>query len=227
MKRCPECYEIYDEGEKFCELDGQRLMPDPALSIADEESALADPEGLRLNRESWLIGLGGVIAGIILCAGVYALYTLGSIESDSKNQKTPVSASRMQDQPHPMRPAPAPIRELTPEPTETLSPDTEPESSAESSAPSTTRPESQTVAARLNQGPVSTGLRKKESDDSDDSTGVQTIIQMNDGSTMEVDAAWEDGQGVWYRRGGMVAFVDSQRVKAIIGRAAPKPPSSQ
>jgi hypothetical protein len=46
---------------------------------------------------------------------------------------------------------------------------------------------------------------------------------MNDGTTVEVDAAWEDGQGVWYRRGGMVAFVDSQRVKAIIGRAVPKP----
>jgi hypothetical protein len=79
------------------------------------------------------------------------------------------------------------------------------------------------VAAPVNEGPVSTGQRSKVADDK---PAVQTIIQMNDGTAVEVDAAWEDQQGVWYRRGGMVVFVESQRVKAITGRAAQKPASA-
>ena len=104
---------------------------------------------------------------------------------------------------------------LVPEETATLEPEASPEP-----APVTTE-ESATVAARLNQGPVSTGQRKKDAEEV-----AQTVIQMNDGTSVEVDAAWEDGQGVWYRRGGMVAFVASERVKAITGRAAQKPASS-
>jgi hypothetical protein len=38
---------------------------------------------------------------------------------------------------------------------------------------------------------------------------------MTDGSTLDVDAAWKDNQGIWYRRSGLVSFVDSSRVKAI------------
>ena len=31
----------------------------------------------------------------------------------------------------------------------------------------------------------------------------------------DVDAAWEDKEGIWYRRSGLVSFVDSSRVKSI------------
>ena len=40
--------------------------------------------------------------------------------------------------------------------------------------------------------------------------------------TLDVDAAWEDNQGIWYRRGGLVSFVDSSRVKAIAARKPAK-----
>ena len=53
--------------------------------------------------------------------------------------------------------------------------------------------------------------------------GDKTIIQMNDGTSVEVDAAWSDRQGIWYRRGGLVSFVESNRVKAIRAREEPKP----
>ncbi|HYG10036.1 MAG TPA: lytic transglycosylase domain-containing protein [Pyrinomonadaceae bacterium] len=36
-----------------------------------------------------------------------------------------------------------------------------------------------------------------------------------DGTTLEVDEAWDDAEGVWYRRGGMTNFVARARVKAI------------
>ena len=35
-------------------------------------------------------------------------------------------------------------------------------------------------------------------------------------------AAWEDAQGVWYRRGGWWHLLRVTRVKAITGRAAPE-----
>jgi hypothetical protein len=45
---------------------------------------------------------------------------------------------------------------------------------------------------------------------------------MDDGTRLEVDAAWQDKQGVWYRRGGLVSFVESKRIKGIHGRQEPK-----
>jgi soluble lytic murein transglycosylase-like protein len=36
-----------------------------------------------------------------------------------------------------------------------------------------------------------------------------------DGTTLEVDEAWSDAEGVWYRRGGMTNFVERARVKTI------------
>jgi Zn-finger nucleic acid-binding protein len=36
-----------------------------------------------------------------------------------------------------------------------------------------------------------------------------------DGTTLEVDEAWDDAEGVWYRRGGMTNFVERARVKTI------------
>ncbi|CAN5613806.1 hypothetical protein BH20ACI3_BH20ACI3_34470 [soil metagenome] len=221
MKRCPECYEVYENTEKFCEVDGQLLLADPALSVDRVEIIEPGPdEGLRLKRETWLTGLVGVMAGIVICAGVYAAYTLGSMQADSKDQKAPEYATRMQDPLPQMRPAPA--RVLQPEPVlerdETSAAEVEVEASPESSPPTAIGAAGYTVAARLNQGPVSTGSRRR---DVEDGERVQ-IIQMNDGTTLEVDAAWEDRQGVWYRRGGLVSFVERGRVKAITARAEPK-----
>ena len=36
-----------------------------------------------------------------------------------------------------------------------------------------------------------------------------------DGTTLEVDEAWDDAEGVWYRRGGMTNFVERARVRKI------------
>src|ERR671927_513102 len=46
-------------------------------------------------------------------------------------------------------------------------------------------------------------------------------LKLADGSTMVVDEAWEDAQGVWYRRGGVTNLVDRSRVREVLktGRA--------
>ena len=41
-------------------------------------------------------------------------------------------------------------------------------------------------------------------------------LKLADGSTMQVDEAWEDAAGVWYRRAGVTHWVERSRVKQVI-----------
>ena len=41
-------------------------------------------------------------------------------------------------------------------------------------------------------------------------------LKLADGSTMQVDEAWEDAQGVWYRRAGVTYWVERSRVKQVV-----------
>ena len=45
-------------------------------------------------------------------------------------------------------------------------------------------------------------------------------LKLADGTTMEVDEAWEDAQGVWYRRGGMTNLVEKARVREVVKAGA-------
>ena len=47
-------------------------------------------------------------------------------------------------------------------------------------------------------------------------------LHLVDGTTLEVDEAWDDAEGVWYRRGGMTNFVERARVKTIERKGAEK-----
>ncbi len=216
MKRCPECYEVYDNSEKFCELDGRRLLFDPALSPEVVENVPERIDGSNSKSQYLATGLIGLMVGIILCLGAYAVWIL---QSDSEKADTPARTSQIQER-VPARPAPAQIPQ--PQPTATGSANAEAEASPELPSENSTVAESQTVAAHLNQGPVSTGRSAVDSN----TAGTQTFIEMTDGSTLEVDAAWEDTQGIWYRRSGLVTFLESRRVKAISARSEPKSSSA-
>ncbi|HEX8558899.1 MAG TPA: lytic transglycosylase domain-containing protein [Pyrinomonadaceae bacterium] len=41
-------------------------------------------------------------------------------------------------------------------------------------------------------------------------------LRLADGTLMEVEEAWEDAQGVWYRRGGVTHWVERSRVKEVL-----------
>ena len=47
-------------------------------------------------------------------------------------------------------------------------------------------------------------------------------LRLTDGTTMEVDEAWEDSQGVWYRRGGVTNLVERSRVREVVKASAAK-----
>ena len=44
-------------------------------------------------------------------------------------------------------------------------------------------------------------------------------LKMSDGKVIEVDEAWEDAQGVWYKRGGVTYHVERSRVRAVVRTA--------
>ena len=48
------------------------------------------------------------------------------------------------------------------------------------------------------------------------SSALADQLRLADGSTMEVDEAWEDAQGVWYRRAGVTYWVERARVKQVV-----------
>src|SRR5829696_6476249 len=48
-------------------------------------------------------------------------------------------------------------------------------------------------------------------------------LRLADGTLMEVDEAWEDSQGVWYRRGGVTHWVERSRVKEVVKGESRKP----
>ena len=92
-------------------------------------------------------------------------------------------------------------------PSETASP-AESESPAEAEASPAASPVAPAAAtpppAALNNGPIATGSKAV-------ANGERAMIKMKDGSSLEADAAWEDAQGFWFRRGGVVSFVDQKQ----------------
>jgi Zn-finger nucleic acid-binding protein len=48
------------------------------------------------------------------------------------------------------------------------------------------------------------------------SSALADQLKLADGSTMQVDEAWEDAQGVWYRRAGVTYWVERSRVKQVV-----------
>ena len=152
--------------------------------------------------------------GIILCLlAITFKLTLFPESKDSNRQLT--STSRQ------------PPRPVSNQVAATQKPQPEAEPEAETPADETTEPDSETsqvadstpvetTVAGLNNGPVSTGAGVQ-------AVHTQTLIKLKDGSSVAADAAWEDSQGVWYRRGGLVSFVDRKQVERIVdvGQAAP------
>ena len=213
MKRCPQCYEAYGGDEKFCEADGQELLADPTFSPPIETVAAAPAAAKAVW---WPAAAMGILVGVVIGAGVFAA---GSLMSTPEPHETPTTSrvTETREVITPPRTVVASNAAPTLETEESPSPESEEQAQAEPTATPAAVP--RTASVSLNQDPISTGEKRTKSETD---SSVQTVIEMNDGSTLDVDAAWEDKQGIWYRRGGLVSFVDSSRVKAIAARRQTK-----
>lgn len=195
MKQCPVCNEQFDDEELFCDQDGANLL-DQTDSLRDALNH-AQP---KQASSAWITGAIGGFIGVIICVLLYLLFLAPNQQDlgiqDRRGSQTQQTAPVRSTQ---MMAAPAP--QATPA-VETESPSPE-EVAAASPSPVAAPP-----PAALNNGPIATGTKEARNSE-------RAIIKMRDGSSVEADAAWEDAQGVWYRRSGLVSFVEKSRVEAI------------
>jgi hypothetical protein len=210
MKRCPECYHVYDDQERFCETDGHELLADPA--VAPKAEVVVNAASAR--PVWWPAAALGIVIGVVFGAGIFAAALLFSTHENEHPAAN--AAPEVHQQALPNRAVATANAVHTPEPEASPSPSAEQQ--AETAPSPAANTENKTASVQLNQGPISTG----EKDAREGQSKVQTVIEMTDGSTLDVDAAWEDKQGIWYRRSGLVSFVDSSRVKAITARRETK-----
>jgi hypothetical protein len=191
MKQCPECNELFDDQKAFCDMDGS------ALSNVNVPSSG--------NSSAWVTGAIGGLIGVIICVLLYMLFLLPGRQSDLEQDRR-AAQTKEPTVVQPSRAALVPANNQIPatEPSPTESPAEEaPSPSPAAALPATPPP------AALNNGPIATGAAREPAGTD------RAIIKMKDGSTVEADAAWEDAQGIWFRRSGLVSFVEKSRVEAI------------
>jgi len=218
MKRCPECFETYEDSMKFCDGDGTPLVDETTLLRAVVELAPPYKDETPPSGNGWVIGTFGVAIGVMLCLFLYVVNSamMDNAARRSEDDEPRPAAVRQSEPARPLQVASALTPAATPTPAESPMPEAEePEADVPPAPPAATP--NKTVPAGLNNGPVSTGAGRK------DAGNGQTVIQMKDGTAVEVEAAWEDGKGIWYRRSGIVTFVARDRVEAITGRSHEEP----
>ena len=191
MKQCPECNELFDDQKAFCDMDGSTL-----------NNANVPSTG---NSSVWVTGAIGGLIGVIICVLLYMFFLLPGRQTDLEQDRRAAEAKETTAV-KPSQVAIVPANNQV-QATETPSP-TETENPAEEASPSPAAAATPPPVP-LNHGPIATGTTR------DLAGGERAIIKMKDGSTVEADAAWEDAQGVWFRRSGLVSFVEKSRVEAI------------
>jgi len=210
MKQCPECNEVFDNQKAFCDMDGAELV-----KLTDSPRAISDTNPPAGSTPVWVTGVIGGLIGIIICVLLYIAFLAPSRETalqqdQQNNQNTQVVPPKSNQIPVAQPQLPP---SETASPTETASPA---EAEASPAAPAAATP----VPAVVNHGPIATGGKNV-------AAGEHAIIKMKDGSSIEADAAWEDKQGVWFRRSNVVSFVDKSRVESIIEVPQKRPAAAE
>jgi hypothetical protein len=193
MKQCPVCNEVFDSQKAFCDMDGSPLVDPSEVNSSNKTSS------------AWITGAIGGFIGVILCIFLYIGFLAPSQKDAQQQERTTQTAETVKTNHVAIAPSnnQQPAAE-TATPEEEASPEPSPSPAETAAAAPATTP----VPAALNNGPIATGGKPI-------GTGERAIIKMKDGSSVEADAAWEDAQGVWFRRSGLVSFVEKSRVEAI------------
>lgn len=211
MKRCPECDSIFRDGNQFCDLDGTPLVAaDLDNQDAQQLKKVAPTEVPRLSRSNSKTLAILTVAGVAFAVTLFLIYHSTTQPSATENTNVSSTNSGMIEPPPPLVPTgPSPDASASPSPEPSPSPSVSPS------------PARQDKAARveLSPGTVSTsGVGNK---------GGPVIIRLTDGSGIEADEVWQTGEGIWYRKGGVVTMLDPKNVKAFEKPASsPSQPST-
>jgi len=196
MKRCPSCGEAYDDAVKFCDEDGTPLVA---------ESAPA--EGRRARWGALGVGLA---IGVAVCVAAFVLYRVATRDGAGADANSrPATAVRGATPTPPARPAAV-------EPSPTPSPEASP-SPSPSPAPTLPPPKVEEDGLdTLSDSPATAGGPGAHA-------GTRVIFHLADGGTVEAEDAWRAPGGVWYRRGGVLEWLERSRIRSVERPAAPTP----
>jgi hypothetical protein len=198
MKRCPECHSLFPDADHFCELDGTTLVAEYSDSNDRIEQQLQTVLAKQRRGPYWpplaLVAVAAVAIGVVL----FLVYQGIMLEAqNSSNEPSTNMAVAQQEIPLP------PFRSV---PVASASPSPEPFPSASAMLSPAVQAESARVV--LSSSPVSTGGDER-------TRRVQVTIRLTNGTSVEADEAWETGEGIWYRRRGVVTLLERRQVKAI------------
>jgi cell division protein FtsN len=209
MKQCPECNELFDSSMNYCELDGVALV-DQATEIREILHPAPLHTGPNISGTLATVVIGVLIGVVVTLLGlVVFIFPIDKNKAEAKRESVTQSTS-----PRPEMMVGAPRERQTPFPEVSPTPEVEAPASPSPVPVAATSPEP--AVAAMNEGPISTGTKRGPENS-------QAVIKMKDGSSVEADAAWEDSQGVWYRRGNMVAFVERSKVEKITAASTRRP----
>ena len=210
MKRCPECDSVFPDTEKFCELDGAQLVDaDEIFNLSTREVNQQARRPESSQKTVAIVAIAGVAIGLVLFLVYYAMTRQPTTENSNQSS----SNSGIVQPPGPLLPS-------HPSAVAAASPSVEPSPSPSATPSPSTNPSPERV--ELSSNPISTAADGKTR------TGPVTI-RLTDGSSIEADEAWQTGEGIWYRRRGIVTLLNPNQVKTIekLAPVTPLPSASQ
>ena len=231
MKLCPQCDFIYEDDQRFCDMDGTELVHDPAPVITETavstQASLSSPNlPVPLARRRWRSFAVAAVVVVVLATLVSAVYIARTRQTRlrvaTKSPERAIDRSEVRSTPDFGQTSPAdtslsePSREKLPEPSVSPAAATTPASSpaTSQSAPSRTS----LAHTRLTASPVSAG------GPGGNSRGP-VIVRLNNGAVIKANESWERKEGIWYRQAGVVTFLSRSRVRTIERPAPPTAPS--
>ena len=214
MKRCPQCLFIYPESDTRCDFDNTLLVTADEAEIEAATSQATTPgkskkrkAPARTAAKTRRTKSNKLIAVTVILGFALGLISLIAYYGMAHRRDAQIAAL--------VEVAPQPIA-LPPQTTPIVSPSPVATPSPSSSTSAIVKPATERVAtshSNTTVAPVSTsgpGIGKR--------LGGKPSILLTSGGKIDADEVWRTGDGVWYRRDGIVTLLKRGRVKAIVNQ---------
>lgn len=211
MKQCPLCNEHFADEQNFCDADGSPLIEKVRKGPGLNAEALPPVASQSRANQVWPIVTIGILIGVIICLTAYAVMMTRPNNKDGQNNRPESARANSSD-----RSLSATVTRTEPLPAASLPEPSPEETVAETASPTPAVADtSQAQAAALDTGPISTDRQEGEK-------RGRMLIKLKNGVMVEADAAWADRIGIWYRQGGLVSYVERDRIESIAEPPRPK-----